>query len=174
MLNIDEKLFSVATVEKMKVMYNNYEQDTAINEYVSPIERKEEDEFLEAVLATPVMRLVNGIEVERAIKSPIEHFRRHAMSFLIQKGIVTADPQTHRELLKTIWFNLYSRGMGKIGSSGFEHVFLSEVKNGTVMGLHNWIYLSEAERTGDLDYKGWTKKIDLGNVRFFSIFFSIP
>lgn len=86
------------------------------------------------------------------------------MNFLAQKGTVTADPQTHRELLKTIWFNLYSRGMGKIGSSGFEHVFLSEVKNGTVMGLHNWIYLSEAEKSGDLDYKGWTKKIDLGNV----------
>lgn len=87
------------------------------------------------------------------------------MNFLLQKGIVTADSKSHRDLLKTIWFNLYSRGGGKIGSSGFEHVFLSEVKNGTVMGLHNWIYLSEAESSGDLDYKGWTKKIDLGNVR---------
>lgn len=42
----------------MKALYNNYEQDTAINEYVSPNERKEEDEFLDAVLATPVMRFV--------------------------------------------------------------------------------------------------------------------
>lgn len=40
----------------MKAMYNNYEQDTAINEYVSPMERKEEDEFIDAVLTTPVMR----------------------------------------------------------------------------------------------------------------------
>jgi Endoribonuclease XendoU len=87
------------------------------------------------------------------------------MSFLAQKGVVTSDPQSHRELLKTIWFNLYSRGMGKIGSSGFEHVFLSEVKNEGVMGLHNWIYMYEAEKQGDLDYKGWMKKIDLGNVR---------
>lgn len=46
------------TVEKMQVLYNNYEQDTTINEYVSPNERKEEDEFLDAVLATPVMRFV--------------------------------------------------------------------------------------------------------------------
>lgn len=58
MLKIDEKLFNVNTVEKMKMLYNNYEQDTAINEYVSPNEKKEEDEFLDAVLATPVMRLV--------------------------------------------------------------------------------------------------------------------
>lgn len=55
-MKIDDKLDSVTTVEKMKAMFNNYEQDTAINEYVSPLERKEEDEFLEAVLATPVMR----------------------------------------------------------------------------------------------------------------------
>lgn len=90
------------------------------------------------------------------------------MNFLQQKGVVTLDPQTHRELLKTIWFNLYSRGNGKIGSSGFEHVFLSEVKDATVIGLHNWVYFAEAEKAGDLDYKGWTKKIDLGNVRKFS------
>jgi poly(U)-specific endoribonuclease len=55
-LSVDEKLWSVSTVEKMRAFYNNYEQDTAINEYVSPIERKEEDDFIDAVLATPVMR----------------------------------------------------------------------------------------------------------------------
>jgi Endoribonuclease XendoU len=56
LLSIDEKLWSVTTVEKMKALYNNYEQDTAINEYVSPIERKEEEDFLDAVLATPVVK----------------------------------------------------------------------------------------------------------------------
>lgn len=86
------------------------------------------------------------------------------MNFLQQKGIVTADPATHRELLRVLWFNLYSRGQGKIGSSGFEHVFLSEVKNGTVLGLHNWIYFAEEEKENDLNYQGWLKKIDLGNV----------
>jgi poly(U)-specific endoribonuclease len=90
------------------------------------------------------------------------------MSFLQQKEVVTADPASHRELLKTLWFGMYSRGQGKISSSGFEHVFLSEVRNGTVLGLHNWIYLSEAESAQDLDYKGWLKKIDLGNVRPFT------
>ena len=44
------------TVSKMKVMYDNYEQDTSINEYVLPIERKEENDFIDAVLSTPVMR----------------------------------------------------------------------------------------------------------------------
>lgn len=86
------------------------------------------------------------------------------MNFLQQKGSVTADPVTHKELLKTIWFGMYSRGQGKISSSGFEHVFMSEIRNGSVIGLHNWIYFSEEERQNDLDYKGWLKKIDLGNV----------
>lgn len=44
------------TVSKMKVMFDNYEQDTSINEYVLPIERKEENDFIDAVLSTPVMR----------------------------------------------------------------------------------------------------------------------
>jgi poly(U)-specific endoribonuclease len=133
----------MSTVDKMKALFNNYELDTLVNEYVTPLERKEENEFLDAILATPVMR--------------------QAMNFLQQKGKVTADPQTHRELLKTIWFNLYSRGQGKIGSSGFEHVFLSELKNSTVIGLHNWLYFHEVEKTGDLNYKGYSKKIDFGN-----------
>ncbi|KAL7017013.1 hypothetical protein ACKWTF_010226 [Chironomus riparius] len=143
LLQIDEKLYSVNTVEKMKLMFNNYEQDTSINEYVTPIERKEENDFIDAVLLTPVMR--------------------HAMNFLTQKGVVTADPATHKELLKTIWFGMYSRGHGKISSSGFEHVFMSEVKEGNVIGLHNYIYLTEQEKSRDVDYKGWLKKIDLGN-----------
>lgn len=144
MLTLDDKIYNTNTVEKMKALFNNYELDTLTNEYVTPLERKEENELLDAVLATPVMR--------------------HAMLFLQQKNKVTADPATHRELLKTIWFNLYSRGQGKIGSSGFEHVFLAELKNSTVQGLHNWIYFAEEEKTGNLDYKGYSKKIDFGNV----------
>lgn len=57
----------------MKQLFNNYEQDTAINEYVSPLERKEEDEFIEAVLATPVMRFQHSFDrrLEGEINFPI-------------------------------------------------------------------------------------------------------
>lgn len=78
---------------------------------------------------------------------------------------MTRDPQTHKDLLKTIWFNLYSRGGGKIGSSAFEHVFLAELKNGEVTGLHNWIYFEEEERANHINYMGYTKKIELGEVK---------
>lgn len=33
-------------------------------------------------------------------------------------------------LLETLWFRIFSRGGGKFGSSGFEHVFLQEINKG--------------------------------------------
>lgn len=128
----------------MRLLFNNYELDTLVNEYVTPNEKKEENDFLDAVLATSVMR--------------------YAMTFLQQKGVADPDSAKHREFLKTIWFNTYSRGQGKIGSSGFEHVFLTEIKNGTLAGLHNWIYFYEEEKAGRVDYKGYLKRLALGNV----------
>lgn len=143
LLSIDEReVYAVPTIEKMRALFNNYEVDTMVNEYVTPMEKKEENDFVDALLATSVMR--------------------SAMLFLQKKGVVTADPKTHHDLLKTIWFHLYSRGNGKIGSSGFEHVFLNEVSNGTMIGLHNWVYLYEQEKNGRLDYQGYIKKMDLG------------
>lgn len=148
MLTINERqVFSIPTIEKFRVLFNNYEQDASVNEYITPIERKEENDFIDTVLATSVMR--------------------HAMTFLQQKGIFGPDPAKQREELKTIWFNTYSRGGGKIGSSGFEHVFVSEVKNGSLSGLHNWLYYYDEENAGRIDYKGYMKKLNLGNVRNF-------
>ncbi|XP_055642561.1 endoribonuclease CG2145 [Toxorhynchites rutilus septentrionalis] len=144
LLTIDEQqVFSYPTIEKMRPLFNNYEIDTMVNEHVTAMEKKEENDFVDALLATNVMRT--------------------AMLFLQKKGVVTADPKTHHELLKTIWFQLYSRGNGKIGSSGFEHVFLNEISNGTMIGLHNWVYLYEQEKAGRLDYQGYLKKMDLSN-----------
>lgn len=136
-------------IQKLRLLYNNYELDSSVNEYVTPIERTEENDFIDAIVATPVMR--------------------YTMQLLQQKGIVTADPKTHKDLLRTIWFNTYSRGQGKIGSSGFEHVFLTEVKNGTLSGLHNWLYFHEEEKNGNLDYKGYSKDLKLGNVSIIII-----
>lgn len=67
-------------------------------------------------------------------------------------------------MLRLIWFNMYSRGQGKIGSSGFEHVFLGELKNNQVSGLHNWVYFGEEEKKHEINYLGYMKKIDLGGV----------
>lgn len=67
-----------------------------------------------------------------------------------------------RDTLKLIWFTLYKRGR-QLSSSGFEHVFVGEVKNSKVSGFHNWLHLLKEEGEGDLDYKGYLKKLDFGN-----------
>lgn len=138
----EDKLFQVATVQKMRALFNNYELDTSVNEHSTALEKNEENDFIDELLRTNVMRTL--------------------MQYLQTKNTVSSDPKTHKELLKTIWFTMYSRGQGRIGSSGFEHVFMAENKNNTIIGLHNWIYMSEMEKSR-LDYKGWIKKLDLGN-----------
>lgn len=87
------------------------------------------------------------------------------MDFLELKGFVTEDPKNRFELIKRVWFDFYPRNKNTTKtSSGFEHVFLSEMKRGKIIGLHNWIYFAEAEKNGNLNYKGWLRNIDLGNV----------
>lgn len=83
-------------------------------------------------------------------------------------GLVQADRTSQFDLLKKIWFDMYARTGGNVGSSGFEHVFLNEMKYGSPMGGHNWIYYYYKEnRTGtqhDVDYKGYMDNLMLGNV----------
>ncbi|KAL5278722.1 ENDOU family protein [Megaselia abdita] len=143
LFNPDDQALRSNSIIKMMALFNNYELDTTVNEHVTPMERSEENQFLDIVMVSGVMR--------------------QAMLFLQNKGLLSPDPAKHRELVKTIWFTMYSRGLGKIGSSAFEHVFLNEIKNGTVIGLHNWVYFLEQEKNGKLDYMGYIKKVDLGN-----------
>lgn len=57
LLQLDESILDATeTLIKMRALFDNYEMDAAVNEHVSPIERKEENEFINAVLATSVMR----------------------------------------------------------------------------------------------------------------------
>ncbi|XP_060530388.1 endoribonuclease CG2145-like isoform X2 [Cylas formicarius] len=143
LLVVDPAAYKIPSVEKMALLFNNYFLDAGQNEVYTGQERIEENNLLDTVLATPVMQF--------------------ARSFLIQKGKIGKDPREFKDLLRLIWFNMYSRGGGRIGSSGFEHVFLAELKNNMVSGLHNWLYFSEEEKENRANYLGYMKKIDLGN-----------
>ncbi len=68
MITISETdLEYVSSVNLIRKLYNNYELDTMTNEFVTPLEKNEENEFVDAIMGTSVMR--------------------HAMAFLQQKGM---------------------------------------------------------------------------------------
>ncbi|KAJ0182471.1 hypothetical protein K1T71_001840 [Dendrolimus kikuchii] len=143
LLTVSPEAWNIPTIQKFVPLLDNYERDTLVNEYVTPQERNEENAFMDAIMATTVIR--------------------HLMNFLKDKGYVTPDPRQQRDFLKQLWFGLYSRGKGKISSSGFEHVFVSELKNGEVSGLHNWIYFSKEEAVNRVNYLGYLKYVQLND-----------
>ncbi|GBP28131.1 Poly(U)-specific endoribonuclease homolog [Eumeta japonica] len=143
LLTVSNAAWNIPTIQKFIPLLDNYERDTLVNEYVTPQERNEEIAFMDVIMATNVMR--------------------HLMNFLKDKGYVSPDPKLQRDFLKQLWFGLYSRGKGKISSSGFEHVFVSELKNGEVSGLHNWIYFAKEEAANRVNYLGYLKYSELND-----------
>ncbi|XP_042894062.1 poly(U)-specific endoribonuclease homolog isoform X1 [Penaeus japonicus] len=126
------------TVRLMQNLLDNYLPQTTSREVYTDAEKNEENQFLDALMKTQVMRNLE--------------------SYLKRKRIITGSLRT---TLKDIWFTQYKRGGRQIGSSGFEHVFVGELKGGKVSGLHNWQNFKKEEEEGDLDYKGYIRILDL-------------
>lgn len=71
---------------------------------------------------------------------------------------VPADNHGFVQLLHKIWFERYPRSHGgRKDSSGFEHVFVGEIRDNQVSGLHNWVRFYLEERNGRIDYRGYIK-----------------
>jgi poly(U)-specific endoribonuclease len=121
-------------------LYDNYIPEVSSNEVVTDQERQEENAFLDAVFATPVFQ--------------------QTRQFLISKKFLTE--ANFRTEFYRIWFGLYSRSSGRVGSSGFEHVFLGELNNG-VSGFHNWVYFNNEEGNGNMNYHGYLDYKSFGN-----------
>lgn len=85
LLTINETILNeIPTIAKMRALFNNYELDSSINEYVSPIERQEENDFIDELQKTPVMRA--------------------AMKFLQDKGSIWHIFQWISDIFKIIFF----------------------------------------------------------------------
>lgn len=148
LFTVNAEGFQGPTVQRVISIYDNYQPETNVNEHISPLQRQEESLLVDTFLSTNVMSA--------------------AMRFLADKERIRKDYYEYKDTLRKIWFNLFSRGQGKIGSCGFEHVFMAELSNQPtgieVIGLHNWIYYSKEEMSGKANYKGYLKKVDLGDV----------
>ncbi|XP_029174931.1 poly(U)-specific endoribonuclease homolog [Nylanderia fulva] len=147
LLTISSEALQIPTVQRVLSIFDNYQLDTHTNEYINPTQRQEESFLLDTFLSTNVMST--------------------AMRFLADKGFIRRDYYEYKDALRRLWFNLFSRGQGKIGSTGFEHVFMAETKridsDTQVLGLHNWIYFNAEEIKQHTNYLGYIKKTDLGN-----------
>lgn len=142
LLTIPSSALSGPTIAAFVKLLNNYDPNVAVKEVVSKTETQEETNFLNEIMKTQVMQ--------------------HTENFLSKRGKLRGPL---RDKLKEIWFTLYKRAgkNGNVGSSGFEHSFIGELKDGKVSGFHNWIQFGHEEKDGDLDYKGFMRYTNLGN-----------
>lgn len=85
------------------------------------------------------------------------HVMKYVHKYLAAKGKASSDENAFKEQLYEIWFKMYSRSHGAADTSGFEHVFAGEVKDGKVTGLHNWIQVYNQERVHSFNYKGFIR-----------------
>ncbi|XP_031466254.1 poly(U)-specific endoribonuclease-A-like [Phasianus colchicus] len=78
------------------------------------------------------------------------------MEELLQSGL-WGSRSALRAALQQLWFGRYSRSGGAaLDSSGFEHVFVGEIKNSRVSGCHSWVQLQQLERSGRLNYLSYS------------------
>lgn len=140
---VDERIFEqMPTYAAFMSLLDNYVSSLGQSEVVTDEEKSENYRFLNLIMDTSVMQYTH--------------------SYLIQKQLTKATTrQAFVTELYQLWFGLYKRKVAN-DSSGFEHVFVGEIKEETneITGLHNWIqiYMEEKKkRPSTFDYRGFIK-----------------
>ncbi|CAM4626500.1 hypothetical protein PO909_005507 [Leuciscus waleckii] len=148
---VSSTLLSKPTYKALLNLLDNYKRMTGEVEDVPSQEVQEQDTFLQQTMNTAL-----GKEL---------------YNFLHSKGAYSSQSEFIQDL-KMMWFGLYSRSDGKLDSSGFEHIFVGEVKSGKVSGFHNWLQFYQSEKQGLLNYYShsydgpWTTYPDVLGMQF--------
>ncbi|XP_053561511.1 uridylate-specific endoribonuclease-like [Bombina bombina] len=148
---VNEKLFSRPTYAAFIALLDNYDRKTGTCEAYTEDELKEQENFLNEIMKTKLMK--------------------ELYLFFHHKGLYQTETEFIKDLQK-MWFGLYSRSKGETDSSGFEHVFVGEVKKGKVSGFHSWIRFYLLEKNGMMDYYSynfdgpWTSYPDVLGKQF--------
>jgi len=126
-------------------LLNNYNTRVGEAESCGSACQSEQDAWLNVIMQTGPMQI--------------------AHDFLSANGLASSTVSGFIGELKTYWFELYSRS-SVLDSSGFEHVFVGEVR-GTdeVTGFHNWIQGYLEEKAGRWVYGGHQLTCNPENVR---------
>jgi poly(U)-specific endoribonuclease len=128
---VNEARFT-GTYELYLAMRDNYTPETGIAEACGQPCTNEVDAFLDAILLTESIRTLHA--------------------WLVNQGQASYEVAAFKEELRQYWFMPYTRSSGPMDSSGFEHVFIGEIKNGAVSGMHNWVNFYLEQKDGDWNY----------------------
>ena len=109
---VDQDVLQRSTWRTFIALLDNYEFESGKAERVTAVEKKEEEAFLDACMATQCMAYTH--------------------KYLTKKGLAPASRVAFKQLLHDLWFGLYRRKVDN-DSSGFEHVFVGEEKDGKVL-----------------------------------------
>jgi len=136
--SVSSQALNRPTYKLFRTLLDNYSAETGRGETLSSSENSEINTFLKAIMQTAPMQLCH--------------------KYLLAKGAddVPEDPSDFIRLLYKIWFELYNRDSSN-DSSGFEHVFVGEVKDDKIIGFHNWIHFYLEEKKGNVDYRGYVR-----------------
>lgn len=144
---VNRQVFQRPTFSAFQNLLDNYSAYTGEEEEVSQKELRENRAFLNAIMETAPMKFCHQF----CLAKEASYSGRP----------IPDDEAGFKKVLNSIWFELYSRSGGgrrrRMDSSGFEHVFVGEVKNDQVSGFHNWIMFWLEERKGNVDYRGYIK-----------------
>ncbi|XP_076822527.1 uridylate-specific endoribonuclease A-like [Clavelina lepadiformis] len=134
---VNEDLLNLPTYQALINLLDNYEMIQGKDENVDQVETDEIYTFLNAFMSTEI--------------------GKQLYTFLSSKGLAGCeDEATFIENLKKMWFDLYSRQNNAMDTSGFEHVFVGEIKTDIVSGFHNWVQFYLQEQAKNLNYFGYT------------------
>ncbi|XP_046584222.1 uridylate-specific endoribonuclease B-like [Haliotis rubra] len=139
--NISHEFFNRDTYRLFINLLDNYDPNVHVKETLTASQRRETEAFLDGIVATDTMSILR--------------------EYLAQRGVITDTNNGLKNLLKTLWFDLYPRrSRGVVSSSGFEHVMVGELQGNRVTGFHNWIQLYMEEQQGRLNYEGYLTKLE--------------
>ena len=137
--HVDTEAFQRPTYQTFVALLDNYTSQTGVTEVLDTDERREIDNFLTAILDTGPM-----------------HYCHQYLIAKLGSAKIPVSVSGFKKVLYELWFDLYRREATN-DSSGFEHVFVGEIKNEKVSGMHNWVQFYLQEQQGAIDYRGYIK-----------------
>ncbi|CAH8487592.1 unnamed protein product [Schistosoma margrebowiei] len=133
---VNEDIFKTRPIfSKFIALLDNYDPEVDMTD-IGTEEDREEDDFINELLKTKIMKMT--------------------YDFLVEKQKISGGIDDFGKFLKDLWFKRYKlRRHGE--SSAFEHIFVGEHKKSMMLGLHNWIQFYLKEKSKEINYYGWKK-----------------